>query len=58
MQEALIKVGMVIGALLLSVAYSYYHPNAKPDNRVEEISEQIIKQQTGIDVDLTPDTSE
>lgn len=30
----------------------------KPDNPVEEVSEDIIKQETGIDLDLSPSTPE
>jgi hypothetical protein len=42
----IVAAAIVIG--LLS-AYFWY-----PDNPIEEISEEIIKEETGIDVDLTP----
>ena len=41
---------IIIG--LLS-AYFWYH-----DNPVEEISEKVIEEQTGINIDLTPQTPE
>lgn len=46
---------IIIAAIIIGLlsAYFWYH-----DNPVEEISEEIIKQQTGINIDLTPETPE
>lgn len=46
----IILTAIIIG--LLS-AYFWYQ-----DNPIEETSEEIIKEQTGVDVDLTPKTPE
>ena len=34
------------------------HFNAKPDNQLEELLEEAIESQTGISLDLTPDSIE
>ena len=49
------KYFIVIAAIVIGLlsAYFWYH-----DNPVEEISEEIIKTQTSIDIDLTPQNSE
>lgn len=46
----IVAAAIIIG--LLS-AYFWYQ-----DNPVEEVSEEIIKTQTGLDIDLSPQTSE
>jgi hypothetical protein len=46
----IIASAIIIG--LLS-AYFWYQ-----DNPVEEVSEKVIEEQTGIDIDLSPQTSE
>jgi hypothetical protein len=46
----IVAAAIIIG--LLS-AYFWYQ-----DNPIEETSEEIIKEQTGVDVDLTPETPE
>jgi hypothetical protein len=46
----IVTAAIIIG--LLS-AYFWYQ-----DNPVEEVSEEIIKTQTGIDIDLSPQTPE
>lgn len=46
----IILTAIIIG--LLS-AYFWYH-----DNPVEEVSEEIIKTHTGVDIDLSPQTLE
>lgn len=46
----IVAAAIIVG--LLS-AYFWYQ-----DNPVEETSEQIIKEETGIDIDLTPKTPE
>lgn len=46
----IVAAGIIIG--LLS-AYFWYQ-----DNPVEEVSEKVIEEQTGIDIDLSPQTLE
>lgn len=36
----------------------YYFPNYKDDNIIEEKLEELIKDQTGLDVDVTPLSTE
>ena len=47
--------GIVIIAVIIGVISVYMLGN---DNPVEEISEKIIKEETGIEIDLTPSTPE
>lgn len=46
---------IVLAAIIIGLlsAYFWYH-----DNPIEEKSEEIIKEQIGVDVDLTPKTPE
>lgn len=51
---AIIAVVLALGGF-----FGYKHfAKAHDDNAVEETAEHIIKSQTGIDVDLTPDSPE
>ena len=52
-QAVAVAVSVAIGA-----GYSYFWPGAKDDNPIEEAAEHVIKNQTGIDIDLTPRTPE
>lgn len=54
---SLIFVGIIVAALVVGIA-SYTIGGMKEDNAIEEISEDVIKQRTGIDVDLSPNTPE
>lgn len=49
------KYFIVIAAIIVGLlsAYLWYH-----DNPIEEISEKIIEEQTGINIDLTPQSLE
>ena len=49
------KYAIVIAAFLIGIISVYLLGS---DNIVEEISEEIIKEETGIEIDLTPNTSE
>lgn len=51
---SVIVVGIAIG---VGVGYRVLF-KAKPDNVIEEFAEEIIKQETGIDIDLSPDSPE
>lgn len=49
------KYFIVIAAIIIGLLSVYF---LYQDNPVEEVSEEIIKEQTGINVDLTPQTPE
>lgn len=57
MSALLIKIALILGALGAFGVAKYYFRMAD-DNVIEEYAEQIIEQQTGIDVDLTPSSQE
>lgn len=55
--------GVIILALVLIVAggYTLVHrarPEIVDDNQIEEIIEDILEHETGVDIDLTPETKE
>lgn len=37
---------------------SVYFFKLQPDNKVEEVAEDLIKDETGVDIDLSPDSEE
>lgn len=46
----------VVGSLIVAgLAYNYVFKQ-QPDNPVEQAIESVIQQQTGISIDLSPDT--
>ncbi len=49
------KYSIVLLAVIIGLGSIYFLGN---DNPIEEISEEIIKEEIGLDVDLSPDTSE
>jgi hypothetical protein len=49
----LIKSALCISALLAFAGAKYYF-RAPDDSVIEEYAEEIIKEQTGLDLDLTP----
>lgn len=51
----LIFLGIVIGACAIGLFSSKYLGD---DNPIEEISEEIIEEKTGLSVDLTPNSRE
>lgn len=55
--EVLIPALLVIMAGSIAVSYNYFS-KAPDDNPVEEACEEVIRKETGIDVDLTPSTPE
>ena len=57
MSALLIKIALVLGALGAFGVAKYYFRMAD-DNVVEEYAEDIIEQQTGFSVDLTPASEE
>lgn len=53
----ILKIAVVAIAATIGVGYTYFL--GKPhDNPVEEASETVIKEQTGVDIDLTPQSPE
>ena len=52
----LIGIIVVASAVVVGVASRFLFK--KSDNVVEEIAEKVIKEKTGYDVDLSPDTPE
>lgn len=53
-----LKYALIPAALLASSIIYKKWPKVKPDNYVEELIEQVIDDQTGIDIDLTPGSPE
>lgn len=49
------KYMILILVVIIGLGSVYFYGD---DNAVEEISEEILKQETGIDIDLTPSSSE
>lgn len=52
----LIGIAVVAGAIVVGVASRFIFK--KSDNIVEEVAEKVIKEKTGYDIDLSPDTPE
>lgn len=50
---------LIVGvAIAAGVGVKYMIPNYKDDNPVEELVEEIINEETGLDFDLTPASRE
>lgn len=49
-----IKALIVAGSLFVGLC-SVYILKMKPDNVIEEVCEKIVKDETGLDLDLTPE---
>lgn len=50
---AIILAGCTVGGLVSRFVFKM-----KPDNVIEEFAEKVIKNQTGIDIDLSPDSND
>lgn len=50
--------GLIILAVIAAIGFGYSKFTGQDDSAVEEISEEIIKLKTGVDVDLTPGSPE
>ena len=57
MIPGLIKAIIVAVSVIIGVGTTLFF-KMKPDNPVEEVAEVVIKNETGVDVDLTPSTPE
>lgn len=55
--EILIPALIVMTAVGAALGFKYW-VSAPDDNAVEEIAEEVIKKETGVDVDLTPNSPE
>lgn len=49
------KYMILILAIIIGIGSVFFYGD---DNAIEEISEEVIKTQTGIDIDLTPSSPE
>lgn len=54
-KENIIKVIVVILAIIVGISSAYFLGD---DNPVEEIAEEVIQEETGINIDLTPNSPE
>ena len=45
----------LVAAALAAVGIAHYVFKAKDDNPVEQLAEEVIKDETGLEIDLTPD---
>ena len=57
MSELIIKLLIVAVCLIVGIS-TFRFFGLKPDNPIEQITEQVIKEETGINVDLSPEKSE
>ncbi len=48
--------GLIIGAAAVIGAASTYVFKLKPDNPIEQIAEEVIQKETGVVVDLSPES--
>lgn len=55
--SGIIQVAILAGAFLAGFSSNFLFKK-KPDNLVEELAESFIKQQTGHDIDFSPDSAE
>lgn len=58
MDISLIVKACIVGAALLTGLASTFIFKLKNDNAVEQIAEEVIKDETGITIDLTPENKE
>jgi len=54
---SILNIVIIVGALVAGIGSTLYF-KMKKDNPVEEIAEEVIKQKTGFDIDLSPGTPE
>lgn len=50
----IVKIVAVIASLSGAIGYKYYF-KAPNDNPIEQLAEEIIKQSSGVDIDLSPE---
>lgn len=57
MEFSWLHAAIIAGATIIGVGSTYIF-RMKPDNPVEEVAEAVIKQETGVVVDLSPDSED
>lgn len=45
---------LIVGSIIIAAASAFGLITWRHDNRVEELAEYIVRQQTGFDIDLSP----
>ena len=59
MSDIAIKAAVVIICAGIGLGATYFGPyKGRPDNPIEEKCEEVIKDETGVDIDLTPGSPE
>ncbi len=53
----LIWKGAIVAAALAAAGIAHYVFKAKDDNSVEQLAEKVIEKETGLAIDLTPETT-
>jgi len=48
------KILILVSAIGTGVTLKRYWPNYQDDNPIEELVEEVIHAQTGVDIDITP----
>ena len=54
-KENIIKVIVVILVIIVGISSAYFLGD---DNPIEEIAEEVIQEETGVNIDLTPNSPE
>jgi len=54
----LYKILIIASALGTGIILKNYYPNYRDDNPIEEFAEEVIESQIGINIDITPLSSE
>lgn len=57
MEFSWLHAAIIAAATIVGVGSTYIF-KMKPDNPVEEVAEAVIKQETGVVVDLSPDSDD
>ncbi len=54
--DVLVKILAIVLALSVGYGIKYVMPSIKDDNVIEQTAEKVIKDETGVDMDFTPDS--
>lgn len=57
MEFSWLHAAILAGATIIGVGSTYFF-KMSPDNPVEQIAEEVIKKETGVSVDLSPELKE
>lgn len=58
MEMLLFKTVIVISAIMCAIAIRYAIPSLKDDNPIEEVMEDLIHKEIGVNIDLSPASQE